>query len=973
MKREKLLTVTEACIHLGITKELLYAYIRNAPKKSLGRDRRLISKVTEDGRNVFEVSELDAFDDYLKEPWSEKGDKRPAIPSYIQSYLQTEIEGQCPITKKGAPLENAHIEDYSVSRNHHHHNLIRIAKDEHTKADTGIITKDLLRDVKHSLVELLRQKLKFESGYWKSTVQVPKPHPYFIGRYIELVSLTNMMQENQLVVVEGIGGMGKTQLLLNAIENVRYHNPLIWIDVETISIVNDLVVLISNEVAKIENVRITDSLIDTLSSLQITIALDGIEKLLLSNRDEIEDFIHLILTQASGVQLLITSQMDLSIFDDQKAHIKLEGLSKDHGNQLIVELVGQKIKLEDDDYLWITNFCGGHPLSLKITTALIKFYKSAKKAIEQLKKHDSLKQPLRRNHNKSTALSVCLNTVYDSLTADQKSILHHIKFFPVGVKSQWAEAHLELSNFDDDLATLQQFFFLKTYPDVLDFERLMVENPIRNFLYDCAIEESKTKHDAYEKEILIGISIEAGLINHNYIQTSTNGSPEYGIARMESEIPNILETFHIAQNRLDKNDDSSSKDYEIVAGVIIESVGKFFFVRGNYDLGIQMAKAGIALCLKGENFEEAATQYMYLSQFQDRRFDKLGLQNSILKLSELAQSSKNEYVALCEKWLRARVSTDEGDYDNAINLFNQIIPILKKRIQSEGFKGNNNPYDNAQPPEEGNLALVFSEIGNAYKLAGKSNFALKYYEQCIEIQQEIGDVINAQSCYYNMANCYMDLGQEEKGFEYYFLCLDAYLKQGNIEFAANTMAELGRQIEKKPDIVHNDLLNEDTFKTVWKNVSYRLEEFSKKVLNTTESEFLDSRLLPLGIVGQIVLLTMLNCFSENRHVLSLWAEDIIKVVNLKPNDLDMLHAIINLAHVIGHFEQWKSLTKKEQEKPLETIYMSCLILNGGPDINSQTRIFYWLAQWMKHVGLNNEATAQNQFDQAIESISNDGS
>jgi hypothetical protein len=38
----KLLSVTEAALKLGITKELLFAYIRNAPKKNLGENRKLI-------------------------------------------------------------------------------------------------------------------------------------------------------------------------------------------------------------------------------------------------------------------------------------------------------------------------------------------------------------------------------------------------------------------------------------------------------------------------------------------------------------------------------------------------------------------------------------------------------------------------------------------------------------------------------------------------------------------------------------------------------------------------------------------------------------------------------------------------------------------------------------------------------------------------------------------------------------------
>ena len=96
MSNTKLLSVTEAAIHLGITKELLFAYIRNAPKKNLGEDRKL-NTVEKNGQNYFTEEELISFDTYLKQPWSKSGEPRPAIPSYIKEYLKVEIGGKCPI------------------------------------------------------------------------------------------------------------------------------------------------------------------------------------------------------------------------------------------------------------------------------------------------------------------------------------------------------------------------------------------------------------------------------------------------------------------------------------------------------------------------------------------------------------------------------------------------------------------------------------------------------------------------------------------------------------------------------------------------------------------------------------------------------------------------------------------------------------------------------------------------------------
>jgi len=50
---KKKLDDTEAAIKLGITKELLYAYIRNAPKKHLGHEKKLHT-VVKNGKNYLE-------------------------------------------------------------------------------------------------------------------------------------------------------------------------------------------------------------------------------------------------------------------------------------------------------------------------------------------------------------------------------------------------------------------------------------------------------------------------------------------------------------------------------------------------------------------------------------------------------------------------------------------------------------------------------------------------------------------------------------------------------------------------------------------------------------------------------------------------------------------------------------------------------------------------------------------------------
>ena len=280
---EKLLNDTEAAIKLGITKELLYAYVRNAPKMHLGHSRRLVSTVVA-GVNYFTEKELLEFDAYLQEPWSGPNEKRPPIPQYIEDYLKTEIGGKCPITGKGYPLENAHITGYAQSRNHHHHNLIRVAKEEHTKTDNKVIDRQLLRNTKDQLIERLRNQLRNDIQNTLASTKVPLPHEIFLGREEQLKELAAAISTNRLIVVEGLGGIGKTELLLNVLKNKNSDLPVLWIDIETISSVSDLNIVLNSQVAQLMGEQVGCSLIESLYGKNVILVFDSLEKLLIIQR-----------------------------------------------------------------------------------------------------------------------------------------------------------------------------------------------------------------------------------------------------------------------------------------------------------------------------------------------------------------------------------------------------------------------------------------------------------------------------------------------------------------------------------------------------------------------------------------------------------------------------------------------------------------------------------------------------------------
>ncbi len=958
----KLLNDTEAAIKLGITKELLYAYIRNAPKKQLGHKRKLNTEVRE-GRNYFYEKELIDFDKYLNEPWSNPKEPRPDIPKYIQEYLKVEIGGKCPISGKGYPLENAHIVDYAISLNHHHHNLIRISKEVHTKADNGVIPKTILRERKQQLIEATKQRLQQEDKGYRSSFKPPNPNSLFVGRLDKLMELTAAMEFHRMVVIQGIGGIGKTQLLLNGLHNVQYHNPVLWIDVETVKTINDLVFLLSNAISEALGHSIKDSLVNSLRGERITIVLDSLEKLVILQPDETEDLIHALMTQTDKVQLLITSQVSLSIFQEEKAVIELSGLNGVSSKTLLLDQISEELKIPDEQLDWIIKFSGGHPLVLKIISGLLSFYKSSDRVITHLQKHDSLKQPLRKKHNKENALSVCLNSVYESLQENQRKLLHIAKFYPAGVKKAFLEQ--DYTSLYEDIAILNQFFLIENKNDLLGLERLSIPNPLQKFLFDKANIESEDKGVILQKEQLINIMTEANVIAMHYIESAQHGPTRHGIVRMDSELYNILNAFRITQHMISLARERQKKDEEqeylqIIVG-IAGALGKYCFIRGRFDYGTMLSKAGIEANIALGQISFASTQYMYLAQLQLRQYDHGAFEKTCRELCELAEKTNNVQANRDCLWMKGNLAHSKNKFQTAIDLFQNAKELLVQEYKKEKSKAPDDEMVDVSIL--GNIALLDSEIAHAYSDLGDFQKAIKYYNNAIEKQKEINDETNLMSCYHQLANCMTHMGNMD-GLSFYFKAIEGFRRNGQFEFLSNSVSELGRFVVERTELASDPLLDEESIECALGSISYQFNEFLSR--QDTSDGKLDFESLPFDLLGKAILVMKLVSFTDYSYLLFDWAEEFRGKIDSN-SEPSYFTAFLNVAHIVGGFgyERPKQIDKERIMKPL---LQGVLILNGGPDLKSQTFIFYWLAAWIKHSKIDLNATAETLLQAAWDSF-----
>ena len=374
-----LLNPLEASHLLGITPELLFAYVRNAPK---GADGRRLVPTQNGGQTYFLRSELLSFDAFLSEPWSESGSDRANVPAYILCHIKVECGGQCPRCGRGFKLETAHIVDYAISRSHHHHNLIRLCSLCHEEFDSKtILPEGDIESLKARLIARTRERLAFRmAGSGTDGFRPPTPTDIFVGRQREMQQVADGLARRRIVCIKGPGGIGKTQLALHVLRQTGAGARVLWIDLEPLGAICDLHLVLASAISSAGDAYDIATISACLESQFDIVAFDGIEVLRPTDVEHFEHLLSQLAARTSTTRFLITSQVELLNVDGLLG-IDIPPLRADASIQMLEVIAGNAANRDSPNNRsaidWLTHFAGGHPLSLRIIASLLRYFKSA--------------------------------------------------------------------------------------------------------------------------------------------------------------------------------------------------------------------------------------------------------------------------------------------------------------------------------------------------------------------------------------------------------------------------------------------------------------------------------------------------------------------------------------------------------------------------------------------------------------------
>lgn len=760
------LNVIEASRHLRITPELLYSYVKKGAK---GGENRRLPAGSNAGDLFFDRSELDEYDLWLKEPWPSPTGARAAVPKHVVDYLKVESGGMCPLCQKGSPFDNAHIIDWSTSRSNHHHNLIRICKNCHGKIDTGLIDRAVLKTLKEDAIERVQRRLNTGRLVARWPIDAAPPLCVeLLGRDEELDLAVNCIRLGESLLIHGIGGIGKTQLLLHALRHSASNRPVVWVNVDTMQ--GSLTARESlTSQARTMGIEIEDGW-PRFDQVRACIVFDGIEKLGVDT-DEISDLLDELLSRSRDALIIVTSQVTLPSLRFE--HVLPIG-------QLDNDVAVKVMKIEECPSRQadaLLTFADGHPLTLQILAALLQHFESPNPVLEELNRlgAEAVALPRRRLQLETTSLVHCLQLAYSTLGPREKRLLWLIAASPAGVRPAIHKLdRLVGVDYRQAAAELRAWSLIDLGEDEL-FRNSSLSSAVYTMLSPV---RAFVHHASRQSEADINLDLKKAFCTSQWVVTmyaqdlqrrDDDGSIVIGRLFMDRELPNAIAAFDLASTLADQGE-----EFVDAAIGLANSLMMTLFMTGLFALGQRVMAGASKVAIDNGKLSDAIQFLLQAQSLAERDFNFKAAAAALEQAELLAKDAEGEPLALL-RVMQASDAEIKHDHETTILRAKEAYDILSSL---DGPKGNW-------------VRDAGFRLARGLEFSGRSAEALPYYQECLEQTFEEGDPLNRGSVLHHIGNCHAFGERWQDAMHAYRQAAEHFAELGVVEFTSNALGEAG--------------------------------------------------------------------------------------------------------------------------------------------------------------------------------------
>ncbi|MDZ8070031.1 MAG: tetratricopeptide repeat protein [Nostoc sp. DedQUE08] len=637
-------------------------------------------------------------------------------------------------------------------------------------------------------------------------VGLPDESAYgFIGRDYEILRLERAFRQNHVVLVQGMGGVGKTELVAGFarwLDDTQGREHIFFTSFEQGAGLSQVI----NQIGRaLGGERFSQMMLEQqeavvrqyLQTHPCLLIWDNFEPVngfptgnepLLSGeeRNKLKRFLKELRGGKSWV--LITSRREEPWLDCGYSLINLRGLSQADAQELaakILQTVGVERKNLPAEYLELLKLLGGHPLSLRVVLLHLKT-QTPVQLIEALRRGlDTFRGQEEEGREKS--LTVSLNYSFAKLSERTRRHLPFLALFSERVDADWLHDFSKSPDgyygqvyrvvFGENLQKADWLQILNEAAAAGIVEYLLCEtlykiHPalpwyLRQQLNKIASHEVINE---LEKKLLIFYADLA-----NYYCNQLISKAEVATFVLQVEAPNLLQNLRLAEHQQEW---AYAQSILQALGGVYERIGR----KPEFKSLRQRALKQVSMHLvdakaKGE---DAFNFWMYL---------RVNEANEALQNAKLAEARKvyqeilDELIGVNDPSVNGKIATvnhnlgyiaeEQRQFDVAVDYYNKALKI---REDAEDLYS---------------AASDYHQLGNVAFRQRQFNMAVDYYNKALKIYKDAGDLYSAATVYHQLGNVAFQQRQFDVAVDYYNKALKIYKDAGDLYSAAREYHQLG--------------------------------------------------------------------------------------------------------------------------------------------------------------------------------------
>ena len=638
-------------------------------------------------------------------------------------------------------------------------------------------------------------------------VDLPEPGAYgFVGRSYDILRLERGFRQNNIVLLQGVGGVGKTELVCGfarwLADTQGRAGKIIFSSFESGAGLSQVVNQVGRAVwgDKFSQYPFDKQQAAVLKYLQTQPCLliwdnfepvagfpAGNEGLLPeAEREELKSFLQKLRNGKTWV--LITSRREERWLECGYRLLKLEGLSQSDAQEFagkILEQVGVDRKGLPEEYLELLKLLDGHPLSLRVVLPHLKT-----ETPQQL--IDGLRQGLDKfegteGEGRDKSLTVSLDYSFEKLSDRARRHLPFLGFFSERVNANLLE--ILSKNPDDEYGKAYQAVFGENLKKS-DWQKILneaeeagiVQHLAATLLYKIhptlpwylrqRIYKSHTEKEVneLEKKLLV---FYVDLADHYREQLISNADP--ATLMLQFEESNLLQNLRLAEQQ----------QQWAYAQAILQSLGQLYERqdRKSEFRSLQqwaVKQLGRELTEAKAKGKDAFNFWIYL-----RGMDA----NQALAVAEweaakaVYQEILDELIALKDSSVNSKIANvyhNLGIVAEEQRQFSEAIAYFQKALQI--FEDVGDFYNAA--PDYHHLGMVAQE-------QRQFSEAIAYFQKALQIFEDVGDFYNAAGEYHQLGVVAQEQRQFTEAIPYYQKALQIREDAGDFYKAADDYQNLG--------------------------------------------------------------------------------------------------------------------------------------------------------------------------------------